>query len=328
MAWYDNSQILSYNRVFNFVIGNRGGGKTFNAKRWMINDYLKNGKHFVYVRRYKNELKNIHNFFKAIEHNYPEHKFEVKGKIAYCDGKEFGTFITLSCSHNEKSKEFPLVNKVIYDEFIIDKSATRYINNEPEVFMELFETIARMRDDVRALFLGNAISVVNPYFVYWKIRPDLSKRFNKYEHICVEFFADADYIKEKSRTRFGQLALETSYGDYSINNNFLRDSDTFIKDKSLSASFYCCFKYQKVIYGVWIDYNEGLLYVNRQYDPYRKSRMFAITKEDHSPNTILIDNIKRHPSIRVIKSEFERGNVRFSDITVKNQFYDIMYLFM
>ena len=51
--WYDLSQLLSYNKILNFVIGQRGGGKSFNAKKWCVNDFIKNGKQFIWVRRYK-----------------------------------------------------------------------------------------------------------------------------------------------------------------------------------------------------------------------------------------------------------------------------------
>lgn len=34
--WYDLSQLLSYNKILNFVIGQRGGGKSFNAKNGVL----------------------------------------------------------------------------------------------------------------------------------------------------------------------------------------------------------------------------------------------------------------------------------------------------
>ena len=42
--WYDISKTLSYNALFNFVIGARGVGKTYAFKRWAIKDFLKNKK--------------------------------------------------------------------------------------------------------------------------------------------------------------------------------------------------------------------------------------------------------------------------------------------
>lgn len=327
--WYDKSQILSYNKIFNFVIGNRGGGKTYEGKKWAINDFKKNGKHFVWVRRYKEELsgKKIRKFFDDIRHEYPKDKLTVEGLKCYINGEYFGEFIPLSVSSQYKSVSFPNVNKVIFDEFIIDKGTFRYLPNEVEVFLELFETIARMRDDVRALFLANAISIVNPYFIFFKLKVDPGKRFNVNDHLVVELFKDQDYIHKKKSTRFGQLVSGTKYGDYSIDNNFLRDSEVFIEPKTPKAEFMLSLKYQGQIYGFWVDYKVGLIYANRQYDP-SSYRQYTITKEDHEPNLLLIKSLKDCRPMERILYAFKNGLLRFSDQTVKTQCYEIFSFYI
>ena len=80
------------------------------------------------------------------------------------DKEPFIYFVALSTSRQLKSNNYPTVNKIVYDEFIIDKGRITYIKNEPEVFLDLFETVARLRDNVRAVFLANSVTVVNPYF--------------------------------------------------------------------------------------------------------------------------------------------------------------------
>lgn len=39
--YYNNSQLLSYNALFSFVVGERGCGKTFSFKDWAIRDFIK-----------------------------------------------------------------------------------------------------------------------------------------------------------------------------------------------------------------------------------------------------------------------------------------------
>lgn len=326
--WYDNSRILSYNKILNFIIGNRGGGKSFNAKKWCINDFKKRSKEFIWIRRYKTELaqSELNSFFDDIRHLFPDDVLEIKGKAAYCNGKLFGRFIPLSTSSKEKSVPFPNVNKIIFDEFIIDKSTFRYLKNEVDIFLEFYETVARMRDDVRAVFIGNAISSVNPYFLYWNIRPDLNSRFTVREHIVIEIFKDADFIKQKKETRFGQLIDGTDYGNYAIENEFFRDDDTFICDKTKNALFMMSIKYCGRTYGFWIDYNEGLIYVNEQYDPYSYNN-YAITKDDHSPNLLLIQTVSNCKAMERILFSFRRGLLRFSNMVVKNQFYEFISFF-
>lgn len=57
MAWYSFDKINSYNAFFHFILTNRGFGKSYGAKQRCIDRFLKYGEQFVYVRRYKTELK-------------------------------------------------------------------------------------------------------------------------------------------------------------------------------------------------------------------------------------------------------------------------------
>ena len=65
--WYSLNDLLSKNRLLSYVIGNRGGGKTFSAQMWAIKDAIKNVdneecKHkFIWLRRYETEITQIKN---------------------------------------------------------------------------------------------------------------------------------------------------------------------------------------------------------------------------------------------------------------------------
>ena len=54
--WWDLKNTLSYNALFNFVVGSRGCGKTYGFKKWAAEDFIKNGNQFIYIRRYKTEM--------------------------------------------------------------------------------------------------------------------------------------------------------------------------------------------------------------------------------------------------------------------------------
>lgn len=49
--WYTPNEQLTYNRIYNFVIGVRGGGKTFNTLLHAIKRFEKTGEQFIYLRR-------------------------------------------------------------------------------------------------------------------------------------------------------------------------------------------------------------------------------------------------------------------------------------
>ena len=177
--YYDYDKISSYNATFNMIITNRGYGKTYGAKKRAINKFLKKGEQFIYVRRYKSELKKVKDkFFEKIKKEFEGHKFEIKGFTAYIDDKVAGYLIPLSTSLSEKSNEYPNVTTIIFDEFLIDKAYIRYLDNEVETLLDLVYTVQRERENVRVYLLGNNVTTVNPYFDYFNINPNPSERFS------------------------------------------------------------------------------------------------------------------------------------------------------
>ena len=101
MFW-DITKSLSYNCLFNFIVGDRGVGKTFGCKKYVIDKYLKTGAQFVYVRRTKRELKGIRTFFADISSNY-ENNFQVVNDGFKIDKKQAGYYLNLSTAQQQKS---------------------------------------------------------------------------------------------------------------------------------------------------------------------------------------------------------------------------------
>lgn len=330
--WYDKQRLLSYNKIFNFVLSNRGGGKTFHCTRWAIDDFKKSKAMCVWVRRYQTEIDEMllnGKFFDAVREYYPEDELKIEGNTALINGEVFIYFVALSTSRQLKSNNYPTVNKIIYDEFIIDKGRITYIKNEPEVFLDLYETVARLRDNVRAVFLANSVTVVNPYFTFFRIRPDKRKRFNVYPRgICVEFFTDAEFVAQKKKTRFGQLIDGTRYGDYAVSNEWLNDNDTFIEAKPKQGSvFMMGIKYQGQMFGFWANYDKGFIYVNRQYDP-SWNALYTLTREDHEPNMLLIKSIRDSRHMQMVMYAYQNSLLRFEDMEIKAIMYEVIGLFL
>lgn len=326
--FYNPAGLLSQRCILNFVIGNRGGGKSFSGKRICINRFKKSGAQFVWVRRYQTEIDTLTDFFADIKDFYPDDVLSVEGNTCYINGEPAGWLIALTTSQKLKSVAFPNVKTIIFDEFIIDKGKLGYIKNEVQVFLELFETIARMRDDVTALFFGNAISIVNPYFVYFGITPDLNKRFTKSNGVCIEFYFNEAFVKKKSQTRFGQLINGTQYGDYNMLNKFLRDSDSFIiEDKPAGASLKI---YQFIIDGerfaLWQDTRRGEWYINNSYEAnfgtFRTYIANPVDMEDNDKSHILLK--KNSTLIKRLRATAERGDLYFNNQNTKQKFYEIL----
>lgn len=328
--WYDKAQLLSHNKIMNMVLSNRGGGKTFHFTRWGIDDFKKNKNQCVWVRRYQTEIDEMllnGKFFDAVREYYPNDELKVEGNLGLVNGEVAFYFIALSTSRQLKSNNYPFVNKIIFDEFIIDKGRVTYLKAEVEVFLDLYETVARLRDNVRAVLLANSITIVNPYFLFWNIKPDPRKRFTVRGQVCVELFTDADFIAQKKQTRFGELVNDTRYGDYAINNKWLLDRETFIEEKTARAEFMLGMKYNGIMYGFWVDYQQGLIYANKQYDPSSYS-LYCLTRDDHEANLLLIKSLSESKRVQRIVFAFRNGLLRFADMQVKNQVYEFIGYFV
>lgn len=326
--WWDLHDILTHNCLYNFAIGPRGAGKTYGCKKWAIKDFLKTGKQFIYLRRYKSEIgkKQMEKFFSAVKHEFPDTEFEVKGRVLYIDKKIAGYAVPLSTALTEKSTEYPDVNKIIYDEFVIDSKSShlKYLSEEVEAFLEFYETVARLRD-VRVMFLSNNVSVVNPYFLFWNLRPNQKKRFNKYGHMIIEFVQNEEFKEAKYKTKFGQIIQGTKYGNYAIENESLTDNMNFIEKKTGAAKFDFSIYYHGHTYGFWSDYVAGFVYCSYDVDPFNKLQ-FVLSDKDHRPNMLLVKNANSSFCLKQFLKAYEMGYMRFENIQIKNQCLEIFRL--
>jgi len=323
MFWNINEP-LSYNALFNFIVGNRGSGKTHGCKKWCIDGFLKNGSQFVWSRRYDSEFDDFKThqgkdaFFSDIREEYPETKFEYKGYNFYINDEIGGYAIPLSVSAKKKSSSYPNVDKLVLDEFIITKGRSNYLRKEVEIFLDLFETIFRLRDNGKAFFLANAITFTNPYFLYFDINKPLNKKGIRREgEMLIQLVNNAEFIEAKKNTRFGKVVAGTEYGNYSIENQFLLDTNDFILDhKPKDLRYFFTLKANAECYGIWISHGEGLLYASKKFDPSHRL-IFTTILENHKPNTMLL---KGNSSIifNTFVKMFKMGNVYFDSIKTKN----------
>lgn len=324
MAWYNYDRINSFNGFFHFILTNRGFGKSYGAKKRCIDRFLKYGEQFIYVRRYKTELKKIHKYFDDIKDQYPNHDFEVRGRTFLIDGKVCGHAIPLSTSLTEKSNPYPLVGTIVYDEFIIDKGHLRYLENEVEIMLELVLTIIRKRDNVRVYFLANNVSEVNPYFTYFNIKlpeGNVIKTFNE-GTIIVEKNTDDVFIEEMKATKFGRLVKGTKYADYSIENKSLRDSDTFVERLPLKN----CTPIANIMFNgqgvqIWLDRKNNYYYCNEKI--VKDTETVTLESDDHNEFSTLNAKTIRFSILDDVIKSFQVGLVRFESQQVKHLMYDI-----
>lgn len=321
--YYSPNKLLSYNRILSFVIGARGIGKTYGMKKYAINRFIKYGEQFIYLKRYKTDIKGLEQFFDAVASEFPEHTFRIKGRELLIDDKLAGWAMPLSSWQSVKSREFPNVCTILYDEFLLEKSSKQsYMQDEPKALLNFMDTVIRNRDNARCICMSNAVSIVNPFFIYFGIIPDINKRYNAFDNCVVEIPDSVDFTDERKKTRFGQLISDTDYGAFALGNEFINDSKVFIEKRSKESKFQFAITYQGMVMGVWVDVEEGVMYLANEYDPSTK-KMFAMTADDHTENAMMMANWKQNFYLGKMVNAFLNGYLRFDNQVLRNIGYEM-----
>ena len=323
--YYDYAKILSYNAFLNFIVGSRGVGKTYGASKFVVNQAIKKDHEFVFIRRYKSDLKKaVPKFFQAlIENNeFENHSIYTKGDKFYLDDTVIGYALSLSSANSIKGTNFSKVKYIIYDEFLIENSSQHYISNEPEVLLSMIETIARMRD-VNVFLLGNNTTRVNPYYLYFNIEKPYNSDIKTYKDglILIQEIKNEEYEKAKKESKLGRLVQDTEYEKYAIENKPRNDNVNFIEKKTGSSRCSFAFMYNGNTYGVWFDYKVGKIFVSNDYST---KIVFSCTLEDHSPNTMFFSVAKDYNAWRTFIKNYKLGNVYFENVKIKNICQDLI----
>ena len=314
--YFSYTKILSYNALLNFIVAERGVGKTFGATELVTNAFIKKEYQFVYIRRFKSELqKSVKKFFEPmiLKNKFPEHSLYNKGNTFYIDDKEAGYGITLSTAQQLKSTNFSKVKYIIFDEAFLEEGQGHYLKNEVEIFLGLLETISRMRD-VKVFILANATNSVNPYFLFFDLHLPYNNDIVTFKNglIALQYSKNIEYREAKKQTRFGKLVAGTDYEDYAIDNNFRSDENVFIEKKDKNAKFSFSFIYNSIRYGVWMNWITGKLYISNDF--LENGIVFACTREDHKPNTMLYSVARKYNCWNVFIKNYKLGNVYFENM--------------
>lgn len=320
--YYDPYTTLSRNRLFNFVLGPRGNGKSYGAKKVAIKKFINAGKQFVYIRRYDTEMpaSQMRNFFDDISVEFQDHEFSSGQGLFRIDGEIAGWYLALSKALMLKSIPFPNVDLIIFDEFIINVGFQRYLPNEVQTFFECYSTISRDRD-VPVLFLSNAVTFANPYFIYFNVSLEPGQTKKLTEDISIELIRNEEYTNHVANTRFGKMIAGTKYGDYNMKNDFLLDTDTFVVNSLPKNGHYICtLAINGNEIGAYADHDTGFIFVSEMVDKTCQYR-YALSLDDHNMRTQLAKNTVILPTIL---NAFAAGQMRFVGQSVKNKIYDVL----
>lgn len=335
LAYYDFDKIYSMNGVFNFLIGARGLGKTYGKKVKDIKAAIEKGHEFIYLRRYKEELKTAkQSFFEDILDEFPDYDFRTDRHMAQYshirlrDEKKrpwitMGYFMALSTAQTQKSVAFPRVKSIIFDEFIIEKGMMHYLPSEAEAFVNFFNTVDRSKDKTRAWFLANSATIENPYFIKYEIEPKADQEWiKKFDNFIVCHFADSEEYKAGVyRTKFGKFIADSDpdYASYAVGNEFRDNNGNLLEPKSPEAKYVYSLETETGTFSVWIDWDTRSYYIQQKRP--KMELLYTICPQKMSKGKKLLFNNDRQ--IQMLRSSFKAERVYFDKAQTRQAFLKI-----
>lgn len=325
-SYYSYDRVLSYGAAINMIMGARGLGKTYGAKKFALKNAVNKHEKFIYLRRYNTELKQISTFFDDIQHEFPGYEFNLQGRTAVCrvigdkKWREIGYFLALSTAGNVKSVPFPDVTSILFDEFIIETGMSRYLPDEVTKFLDFYSTVDRYQDNTRVLMMSNSVSIMNPYFAQWQIMPGDHEiqRFGE-GFICAHFVDSEQFAKEIANTRFGKFILkhDSRYAEYAVNNEFRDNDDRLVCRKSGEARYKYTIRCDAGSFSVWEAIHAVFIQRRR---PRADEILYTITDDVREDEIGLVTG---DYMVRWLRAQYRRGRCFFDSAASRNAFQEL-----
>lgn len=324
--YYDYHDILSYNALINIIITQRGLGKSYGIKKYVIDKFLKKGEMFIYLRRYNNELQKIfqddnNDFFQDIKSEYISVNLKAKAKKFYCNDVICGVAYRLTEAQDLKSSTFDKYTTIIFDEYFIEKGRRHYLQQETMILLNVLDTVMRNRNNVRLFILGNAVEEIeySPIFSYFNLSLPEGKRFKLFKDNTIVVNYEMPDVENNPRkdTLLAKLVDGTTYGDYAMKNQIINKSDDFIAAMPAKSRFAFAFIFEGQTLGVWLNMKVGAYFVSEKWDK-STSKIFAMSLADFSPNTLLFASLKRYAIFNAFLNAFKISKVYFENQTIKH----------
>lgn len=249
-GWVNWDYIMIQQERIISVVGARGVGKTYGCFKKLI----KEKKRFIYLRRLKSQLDQCSrpegNPFKKINDdlNMDIKPFAGAGMVSFRNAEKTGEIVAvgvaLSVVANLRGIDFSDFDYIVFDEFI-PSIGERPIKNEFSAFLNFYETVNRNRElqgkqAVQCFMLGNANTLINPYFSGWHFMRIAIKMISGKQMVwrsedntrMVLLLLNSPISQQKRNTALYQNANK-SFIEMAIDNVF-RTDETNIKSEPLT----------------------------------------------------------------------------------------------
>lgn len=234
--FYNFNKLFSYIWAWIFiVIGARGRGKTYGAKKWLLSGWLYKKQQFLILRDTQDECEIIakdggERFWGDVlndkKFKNKNIKIEMTKDSVYINGELAGFIMPATLFSKFKGSQYNKVKRVLYDEFIREKQ-TRYNGNRALQFLNTLITVGRSRTDFKIVLTANALDKGDTLLVdVFNIIIDkfgIYKRKNK--GVVLDYAENSEEFKQYQKSgNIYKLLQGTRFEDNLIDNQFVDDN--------------------------------------------------------------------------------------------------------
>lgn len=335
IEYYDGTKLLSMKDINGKIpelylcTTNRTGGKTTWFSKFMVNRYKKKNEKFCLVYRFNYELddcatkffKDINTLFFKGDNMTSKRRANGIFHELYLNEKSCGYAVSLNSADQLKKYAhlFSDVSWMLFDEF--QSETNHYCDKEIEKLLSVHTSIARGQGEqvryVPTVMLGNAVTIINPYYVELGISDRLRSdtKFLKGDgYVLEQGFIESASVAQMS-SGFNRAFARNRYVGYASQNVYLNDNTAFIEKPSGNGRYLATIKYNGVEYGIREYAELGIIYCDDHSD---KSYTLKITvnTDDHDINYVML---KRNSNFLTnLRYYFEKGCFRFKDLKCKD----------
>ena len=321
--YLNRNKILSYNAHLNFIVLKRGFGKTWTFKDLVISEFLSSGLKSVWVRRYKPELKKARTeFLGDIIDKFPNNTFKLSGNTLLIDKKPAIEFMTLTEAQDVKSSTFQRYKYLVFDEFIIEGKAKYYIGEECTVFSSLMSTFLRDSKERKIFMLGNKVSSVTPYTIYFSL-PNFDNIKYLNDRSILIYAKDNDNEVEDNyvETPLEKILRGTPYYDYALRNTSLNDNNDFVEKRPSNLKVVTVININGTNVGMFYCTEKSRIYFDTHCDATIKAK-YTLNNNNLAESYMLLS--KTSSMYKMLKDYYYNGRVYFNDIRTKIIMQDLL----
>ena len=251
------------------ITSSRGTGKTYGVAQRVVETARTGGGKFIWLRRWGPQILKartpVGNPFSRLnmDKGWNVQAFSVsadmvafydagqneRGKMAP-DGDLLGVGTSLSALANVRGMDFSGFDAIVFDEYI-PLTTERTLANEFTAFLDFYETVNRNRElqgmyPVKAVLLGNANQLANPYYIGWDFMSTAVKMIRGKQMIyrtpdksrAMIILQDSPISRRKMQTGLYKNAPQ-DFIEMAINNAFYIDP-TRVASRPLIEFDYLC----------------------------------------------------------------------------------------